>query len=115
MRPATAFWTASAIATAVTIFVVKQNVKGLEEELHGVRAEIATEREAIAVLDAEWTHLNQPSRLEDLGRRLLGLQTPGSGQIRTIEAFLADATPGRREAPPRAPTVAAQPISGRSP
>ncbi len=115
MRPATALWTVFAVATAVTIFVVKQNVKELEEELHGVHAEIATEREAIAVLDAEWTHLNQPSRLEDLGRRLLGLDAPRSGQIRTIEAFLAGAEPKRREAPARAPTVAAQPVSGSSP
>ena len=110
MRPATALWTVFAVATAVAIFVVKQNVKELEDELHRVKAEIATEREAIAVLDAEWTHLNQPSRLEDLGRRLLDLDTPGSTQIRTIKAFLADGQP-----PPGNPAVAARPASGSSP
>ncbi len=115
MRPATALWTVFVIATAVTIFVVKQNVKELEEELHGVHAEIATERGAIAVLDAEWTHLNQPSRLEDLGRRLLGLDAPRSEQIRTIEGFLADGKRERRGAAARTPTVSAQPVSRNSP
>ena len=110
MRPATALWTVFAVATAVAIFVVKQNVKELEDELHRVHAEIATEREAIAVLDAEWSHLNQPSRLEDLGRRRLDLDTPRSAQILTIKAFLADGKP-----PPRSPAVAARPTSGNSP
>lgn len=56
-------------------------VKAQAEQLQSLKAEIAKENEAIRVLKAEWTYLNQPDRLQDLSRRHLALAPTGASQI----------------------------------
>jgi hypothetical protein len=56
-------------------------VKAQAQELAALDAQIAREAEAIRVLKAEWTFLNQPDRLQDLARRHLALSPTGASQI----------------------------------
>ena len=68
-------------------------VKAQEHQLEEMKAALAQEAEAIRVLKAEWTNLNQPDRLQALARRHLALAPTGASQI-TILASLPLKTPG---------------------
>jgi hypothetical protein len=56
-------------------------VKVQQKELETLKASIAREGEAIRVLKAEWSYLNQPDRLQQLARRHLALSPTGPSQI----------------------------------
>lgn len=56
-------------------------VKGQQKELEALKTSIASEGEAIRVLKAEWSYLNQPDRLQQLARRHLALSPTGPAQI----------------------------------
>jgi hypothetical protein len=56
-------------------------VKGQERELKELDAAVAREAEAIRVLKAEWSFLNQPERLQAMARRHLKLGPTGASQI----------------------------------
>ncbi|MBX6369264.1 MAG: hypothetical protein IRZ04_14855 [Rhodospirillales bacterium] len=81
MRPTSIIWLGVILATGAAVFSVKTAVAGLEEELLAVRKEIARDHDAIHVLKAEWSYLNQPTRLADLAKRHL----PGLQPIATVQ------------------------------
>jgi len=62
-------------------------VKAQQQEVEAIKAEIAREGEAIRVLKAEWTYLNQPERLQALAERHLSLAPTEASQI-TVPASL---------------------------
>ena len=62
-------------------------VKAQEKELAELKADIAREGEAIRVLKAEWTYLNQPDRLQALARRHLALAPTGASQITVLASL----------------------------
>ena len=62
-------------------------VKAQERELGSLKAEIAREAEAVRVLKAEWTYLNQPDRLQALARRHLALAPTGAAQITVLASL----------------------------
>ncbi len=82
---ATVIWMLLAIAAGACLFVLKYEVKSMEEELARVNRETLGNLEAVHVLKAEWSFLNRPSRLEDLGRRLLSLEPTDVAQSTMIE------------------------------
>ena len=55
------------------LFRLTYEVQDLEEELARLNRTILEEQEAIHVLEAEWSYLNRPARLEKLNDRHLGL------------------------------------------
>lgn len=59
---------------AVATFSVKYQVQALDEELQALNHQIENDRRAIHVLEAEWSHLNDPRRLRSLARSYLGLE-----------------------------------------
>lgn len=56
-------------AMATGMFVIKNRVAGLENELESVNAQIRSDQKAIHVLKAEWTYLNDPQRIRTLSER----------------------------------------------
>ena len=81
-------WSVLPFAVAIGLLVVKQGVQKHEDRLDALGNELAANENAIAVLRAEWSYLNQPARLEDLAIRHLGLEPPRSDQIRSVRDFL---------------------------
>ena len=73
MRRSTLLWSTLCLAVVIGLFVVKHRVQDLEDRLHALNAEILADRDATQVLEAEWSYLNQPARLEALSRKLLGM------------------------------------------
>ncbi len=62
-----------AAALGVGLFVVKYQVQDLEDQLAMIDHEIVSERQSIHVLNAEWSHLNEPGRLKVLAERHLSM------------------------------------------
>ena len=66
----------------VALFYLKHEVTNLEDELNQLNHSIIIEREAVHVLKAEWSHLNDLSRLRDLSIRYLDLRPTKPQQIK---------------------------------
>ncbi len=70
-----------ALLAASGLYVLKDRVRQLENELRGVQVATATERSRLNRLRAEWALLNQPGRLARLAGGYLKLQPAQPGQI----------------------------------
>lgn len=90
MRRSALIWSFLCAAVVVGLFVVKHRVQALEERLTALNSEIISNQDNIQVLQAEWSYLNQPARLESLSRKLLGMQSPAAGQTVLMQDFLRD-------------------------
>lgn len=69
------------ISSAVYAYSIKYETTFAAEELQKIKKRAMREREAIAVLRAEWQHHNQPERLQALAERHLDLQPLAVSQI----------------------------------
>ncbi|PPR79935.1 MAG: hypothetical protein CFH06_00189 [Alphaproteobacteria bacterium MarineAlpha3_Bin5] len=65
----------------ISLFAVKYRVQTLNNRIMGMEKEIAEDRESIHVLQAEWSHLNEPDRLRNLAIRHLNLHSIDSSRI----------------------------------
>ena len=119
MRRSTLLWSILCLAVVIGLFVVKHRVQDLEDRLHALNAEILADRDATQVLEAEWSYLNQPARLEALSRKLLGMEPPSADQTLTLDEFrlhavppeeqgtaIADVAPNNRQATKKPPKAA---------
>lgn len=84
---------AGLIASALYAYSIKYETLYHAEQVVKLKAKVQRERDAIAVLRAEWQHLNRPDRLQAAVERHLDLQPTAIKQL----ARLAD-VPNR---PPR--------------
>ena len=97
-------WVVVLALLGIGLFQVKYNVQSKERELREVRRQIEANYNAIHVLDAEWSYLNDPLRLADLTRRHTGLVPTTPGQIGDFASL-----PLRIEDLPLTPEVPAEP------
>lgn len=108
MRRSNVFLLTFAVLLGVVNYMVKQHVLSKEKECKTTQAEIKRLNESIHILTAEWSYLNEPSRLQKLveshlkaapvrGVQLVSLnKLPGRltpSDIRTDEVRLASARP----------------------
>ena len=78
------------------LYNLKAEVEAQEKDLARIQRAIEDEREAIQVLRAEWSYLNQPDRLRRLAAHRLDLQPAMQRQLASMERFaqrLAEAAP----------------------
>jgi hypothetical protein len=69
------------IGSAVYAYSIKYQTSFQAEQILKMKHEITAERNAIAVLRAEWSFLTRPERLQQLSDRYLDLQQLGVNQI----------------------------------
>ncbi|HLF59490.1 MAG TPA: hypothetical protein VI732_07655 [Alphaproteobacteria bacterium] len=74
-----------AAAVGAGLYQLKHEVMLLEQELAHVNRAILDDQEAIHVLKAEWTYLNEPRRLEALSKKYLELAPLAAAQVITID------------------------------
>lgn len=91
------FWLGLAAAAGGVLFQTSYEVQELEEKLASVNRRITAEQEAIQILKAEWSFLNDPTRLENLSRAHLALQPTDARQFVAL-----DIVPMRPAPPPEA-------------
>ena len=73
------------ILSSFGLYRVKQEARAEAYKVAEVRRHIEREEEAINILKAEWSHLNQPSRVQDLAGRYLDLKPIDVHQIVTFQ------------------------------
>ena len=81
MRIGTLVWLILAALASGALFSISYTVLALEEELEGLNHAIVEEQTAIRVLEAEWSYLNSPARLQTMIDDLTELQPMRPGQI----------------------------------
>lgn len=116
----TFLWLLLAALAGYALFQVKYQVVSLEEELARLNAATLREQNQIHVLEAEWSYLNQPQRLEELNERFVHLKPINPAQYGTVASLpqrpeRLDVQPGTRlpgtdgmiarMAPPRRPVL----------
>lgn len=106
-RPTTLILFALSIVAGGVLFGVAFEVSALEDRLIVLNEEITRDRDAIHVLRAEWSYLNQPERLEGLSRRYLELQPLEGDQFSVFAAL--PTRPGPDPAPAEATPEEATP------
>ena len=73
-----------------TMFVMKNQVQTLENELNRINRSIQDDVKSIHVLKAEWSHLNSPSRLRTLANKHILLNPVKPEQIINYSALPFD-------------------------
>ncbi len=109
IRPSTILSIIAVSAVGYGMFQVKYEVMQLEERLNRVNHRIAERREAIHVLNAEWSLLSQPTRLDELARRYLNLAPITNAQLGHLDTLplrpgvLPDVPPAQSGPTPASP------------
>lgn len=85
MRRSTILWFLIATCLGVALFLVKHEVQRREEQLAALHRQILASQEAIHVMQAEWSYLNRPDRLEALVRRHLDLVPMDTRRLGSVE------------------------------
>jgi cell division protein FtsL len=75
------------VALAYVIYQVKYEARALDAEIASLNRKIDEERDAIAVLRAEWSLLNRPERIERLARKYLKLEPARPTQLVTLDTL----------------------------
>ena len=95
IRPAMLLIVLLAASLSLTLFVVKYQVQDIEAELVEYNRALTDDRQAIHVLKAEWSFLNQPARLRPLAERYLDMSVVEPAQVgRAIDFFPEPVQPG---------------------
>ncbi len=66
---------------ATGMFVIKNKVISLENELERINAQIRDDQNALHVLKAEWTYLNDPARIRNLSENHVHMKPVRGEQI----------------------------------
>lgn len=74
-RPTFWFMTLS-LCVGMVLFRIKYEVIALEQHNIRVKSDIQLNKSAIHILKAEWTHLNDPKRLQNLSQKYLNALKP---------------------------------------
>ena len=89
-RPVTFAGIALVAALAFGLYKLKYEVQELEARSAAIQRAILSEQEAIRVLKAEWSFLNNPKRLAELAQRYLELGPLGAGRVVRLEQIPID-------------------------
>ncbi len=76
-----------AAALSVGVYAMKYEVERLDDQVVALQKKLALQEESLQVLEAEWSFLNRPERLQQLAARHLALRPVAVRQIGAIEAL----------------------------
>ncbi len=73
------------LTASYALYRMKYEATDYSRQVIDLREEIAAERDLINVLEAEWSYLNEPQRIQRLADQYLELQTLDARQIVTFQ------------------------------
>ncbi|MEP3113577.1 hypothetical protein [Nisaea sp.] len=85
MRRSMTLWLLLATCAGITLFIIKHEVQEREDRLNTLHRDILADQEAIQVLNAEWSYLNRPDRLEHLIREFSEHRVANHLQLTSVE------------------------------
>jgi cell division protein FtsL len=77
------------LVSAFFLYSLEHSTRGLERQVAKLKAGITDQREAIKLLNAEWSSLIRPERLQKLAEEKLKLHTVTASQVVSIEELSA--------------------------
>ncbi len=89
IRHTTVLFILLAGALSLVVFGVKYQVQDLEQDLKSLSREINANERSIHVLNAEWSHMNNPTRLRQMAERHLNMQPVKASQLTQWSKFSA--------------------------
>lgn len=72
------------LVSAFFLYSLEHSTRGLERQIAKMKTGISNERESIKLLNAEWSSLTRPERLQKLAEDQLKLQSMTASQIVTL-------------------------------
>jgi cell division protein FtsL len=87
-----------AIGVGAGLFQLKYEVMRLEQQYRQICQTIKASEESIHILKAEWAHLNDPKRLQQLAQKHLGIEPVGAAQLTSFERVAGRETNYDRDA-----------------
>jgi cell division protein FtsL len=85
IRMSSMFWGLLVILASAALYHTSYHVQSLQQELDDYNEQIAAEREQMHVLQAEWSYLAAPDRLQQLANKHLGMQRAKPYQVVTLQ------------------------------
>ena len=85
IRVTTVLWMLAVMIAGYAMFQVKYEVGRLEDRLAQLNRDVAAAREENRVLNAEWSLLSDPQRLDRLNKTFLHLAPVGTVQIGSLD------------------------------
>lgn len=79
-----AFMLIATVVAVAALFQVKHEVQQQERRLEALNEQILHDQEAIHILRAEWSYLNDPERLAGLAKRHLDFQPMETAQVSQV-------------------------------
>lgn len=89
-KRSTLFFACVAIGTGIALFHIKYQVIALEQETSQTKKRIQETHESIHVLKAEWSHLNDPKRLQHLAQKHLNIGPIKGSQFIPMKMLATD-------------------------
>jgi cell division protein FtsL len=74
LRAFNAILVVAVLISAFVLYSLEHAIRGEERNIAKLESQIANERETIALLNAEWSNLTRPERLQMLAEKNLGLK-----------------------------------------
>jgi cell division protein FtsL len=76
------------IGIIILIYNMKFETRRLEERAANLERAIAEEKDNVALMRAEWSHVTRPERIEKLAREVLNLESAKPEQLITNRDFM---------------------------
>lgn len=89
--------TIAIVVAGVGAYVVKTTALDREQELRALNRQIAEEQDRITVLEADWSYLTRPSRIQHLSQEMLAFKPVKPERILTLDTLDGDAASSQDE------------------
>lgn len=109
MRQTTIFTLLVAAVMGLAVFYLKYEVADLEDELKALNRSIVADREAVHVLKAEWSHLNNATRIKGLADKYLDMIPTQPAQLAQPDQIPVERLADRQHL--KAPVKGVTPVS----
>ncbi len=90
MQRSTVFFFFLSLFVGFVLFKVKYEVVAVEQQLELILQQTKREKDTIHILKAEWSHLNEPQRLQKLAEKFLDIQAMKAEQIVAIRSDVGE-------------------------
>jgi len=75
------------VAAGICAYMIKSHAIEKEQQLESILAQIEAEKDRITVLEADWSYLTRPARIQHLSREMLSFAPVTPDRILTLDIF----------------------------